>query len=308
MIVAAGLGTRLRPLSELRPKPALPVRGIPVIGYTLELLAAADVREVVVNVHHLPEVLETTARAWCPEGVRLHFSREPELLHTGGAIRKVASFLGGSDPCLVIGGDMILDVDLRDLVARHRRAGRDATLLLRDDPRAPAFGTIGVAADGELRRVADRFDRGGEARSGVYAWVNVLSTRALETLPERDAFNHLDDWLAPQAERGLAVGAEVQSAGEGAWEPVGTLREYVDANFTSLDLSYLDVDARARQAGARVEDAWIAGPGAEIGAGARLDRVVVWDGERVPPGFQAQDGVFAGGRFHACAEAGGAAA
>ena len=82
MIVAAGLGTRLRPLSSLRPKPALPVRGIPLIGYTLALLRHHGVREVVINTHHLPERLEAAARAECPDGLALHFSRETTLLDT----------------------------------------------------------------------------------------------------------------------------------------------------------------------------------------------------------------------------------
>ncbi len=93
MIVAAGLGTRLRPLSELRPKPALPVRGIPLISYPLELLAHHGVTEVMINVHHLPEILIDAAQRSCPAGMTVHFSVEEVIFDTGGGIRRAVEFL-----------------------------------------------------------------------------------------------------------------------------------------------------------------------------------------------------------------------
>jgi mannose-1-phosphate guanylyltransferase len=168
MIVAAGLGTRLRPLSNLLPKPAVPVRGLPLIAYPLALLAHAGVRDVTVNVHHLPERLVAASEACRPPGVTLRFSAEPKLLDTGGGIARVAAFLRESDPCVLIGGDMVVDVDLRTLVAQHRASGRAITAVLRRDPRATDFGTIGVDRTGRMRRIGRRFDLGGEVDSGVY--------------------------------------------------------------------------------------------------------------------------------------------
>jgi len=301
MIVAAGLGTRLRPLTDLRPKPAVPVRGIPLVAYPLALLAASGAREVVINVHHLPDALTDAAERFCPEGLQLHLSHEPDLLDTGGAIRRVREFLRESDPVVLLGGDMILDVDLRGLVKRHCESGRAVTLLLREDPRAGGFGTIGVDARGRVRRIAGRLDLGGEVRCGVYTWANVVSARALDSLPEREVFSHLDDWIAPLLADGAEdVGAEVLDGSECSWEPVGTLPEYLAANLREHHLSYLDADRLARSLGAELEGDRVLGPGAELGAGVQLERAVVWDGERVPDGFCGRDGVFAGGRFHSC--------
>lgn len=302
MIVAAGRGTRLRPLSDLRPKPALPVRGLPLVAYQLALLAHHGVREVVVNTHHLPQVLEETARRVCPPGVALRFSRERTLLDTGGAIRRVASFLRESDPCVVIGGDMLVDVDLGALVRAHAERGAAATLLLREDPRADRFGTVAVDREGVVCRIGSRFRVGPagrereEARAGIYPWVNVFSRAALDALPDREVFGHFDGWLAPR----LAAGArDVHGVFlPCVWEPVGTLAEYFAVQWTPRKLSYLDADARARAEGTRLEERRVLGAGAKLGAGASLDRVVVWDGERVPAGFRARGGVFAGGRFH----------
>jgi mannose-1-phosphate guanylyltransferase len=310
MIVAAGLGTRLRPLSELLPKPAMPVRGLPLIGYQLALLAHHGVTEVVINAHHLPERLMEAARRHCPPGLALRFSLETELLDTGGAIRQVAAFLRESDPCLIVGGDMLLDVDLGALAARHRARGDAITLLLLRDPRADAFGSLGIDAEGHLRRIARRFDLGGEVDRGLYTWVNAVSPRAFEALPQRDAFSHLDHWIAPLLAAGARdVRGELLGREACVWEPVGTPAEYLAANLRPPRLGYLDADARARERGVRFcgSDV-ILGVGATLGPGASLERVVVWDGERVPAGLQASDGVFAGARFHPCGPLPGPAA
>jgi len=304
MILAAGLGTRMRPLSSLRPKPVLPVRGIPLLAWPLAWLAEQGVREVIVNLHHLPEVTRAAAERWAPPGLALHFSEEPALLGTGGGIRRAARFLRESDPSLVLAGDAIFDFALAPLLARHR-ARRDAvTLVLREDPRAERFGTIGIDAGERVRRIARRFDLGGEVREGVYVSVNLIAARAFETLPEREVFVHLDDWIAPRLRAGADdVRAERLDADACTWVPIGTPAEYLAANLRPTAIGYFDADARARSLGVRLEPGLVVGAGAELGPQAELRRAVVWDGERVPAGLRASGGVFAGGAFHACEEA-----
>lgn len=301
MIVAAGLGTRLRPLTDLRPKPALPVRGVPLVAWQLELLAQHGATEVVINVHHLPELLMEAARSVCPAGMTLRFSHEPRLLDTGGGIRRVADFLRESDPCFILGGDMILDADLTALRRGHAELGDAVTMLLRRDPRVSRFGSIGVDAQGHVRRIARRFDLGGECDAGLYTWANVVSARAFDAMPEREAFSHFDGWLAPLLEAGAEdIRGVVTDVTESVWEPVGTPEEYLEVNLRPPNVSYLEADARCRAAGARLEDDLVVGAGATLGPGARLRRAVVWDGEQVPAGLEAHDGVFAGGSFHPC--------
>jgi len=156
------------------------VRGIPLVAYPLALLASAGVREVALNVHHLPDALIQASEAWCPPGLSLNFSEERALLDTGGGIARVASFLRESELCLLLGGDMVVDLDLAALIAAHRASGRAVTALLRRDPRAAEFGTIGVDRAGRMRRIGRRFDLGGEVDAGVYTWVNVVSARAFD--------------------------------------------------------------------------------------------------------------------------------
>lgn len=293
MIVAAGLGTRLRPLTNLRAKPALPVRGLPLIASTLAWLHEHGVDEAVINVHHRPETLETAARDHCPSGMRLHFSHETELLDTGGGIRRVANFLRDSDPSILVGGDMRIAADLSAFVAEHRAQDSAISLLLKEDPRAKQFGTVAIDAASRVCRIGSRFDFGGEARAGVYTWVNAVSPRAFDALPDQDVFSHFDGWIAPMlANKARDIRGSFQPC---QWEPVGTPLEYLRANLDSS--SGFGSDARAEAAGARFENDCVIGAGAKIAAGARLRRVVVWDNERVPSETRAESGVFAGGQF-----------
>jgi NDP-sugar pyrophosphorylase family protein len=209
---------------------------------------------------------------------------------------------------------MLLDADLGALVRWHRAGGHAVSLLLREDPRAERFGTIGVDLEGRVRRIASRFDLGHEQRAGVYAWANALAPSAFDALPDRAAFSHLDDWWAPALARGEAdVRGYVATASEVLWEPVGTPAEYLAVNLAPFSLSYLDVDAASRRAGATVRrDAdgrpdVVLGAGAQLGRGVRLRRAVVFAGERVPDGLCAESGVFAGGDFVRCEPDAGAA-
>ena len=304
MILAAGLGTRLAPLSELRAKPSLPVRGTPVIATLLALLERHRVTEVIVNLHHLSDSLRDTVQRHKPGGMKIVYSYEERPLGTGGAIKRAADFLADSDPFVVMAGDMLLDLDLGAFAEAHRESGNRATLALRDDPRSELFGTIGFDDAGRLRRIGERFELPGETQSGVFVGLRAFSRAALDSLPDAEAFEDLTDWLAPQVAAGADdIQARRLTAEQCIWEPVGTPEEYLQVNLNPPPLSYLDLDACARRNGTRVEGDVVIGVGSRIGAGADLARCVVWDGEQVPESSFARDAVFAGGRFHSCAAA-----
>jgi len=335
MILAAGLGTRMGSLAPLSAKPALRVRGVSVVGILLRLLANAGVREVMVNTHHRSDTLRAALEQDTPPGIAVEISHEHEPLGTGGGLRRAAGFLRESDPCLLLGGDMLLDLDLPALVRQHRRRGDSVTLGLRRDSRAENFGTIACDEAGCVRRIGSRFSvepaieqagppaqepgrqapgangaaKNGVAKNGVpdhgvpnegvFVSVRVIASRAFDTLPEREVFEDLSDWLAPR----LAAGAR-DIRGElldCEWQPVGTPEEYLEANLAPIPLSYVDLDALARERGVEIAKDRVVERGARLGDGSDLQHVVVWQDERVPAGFHARHGIFAGGRFHACA-------
>ena len=298
MILAAGLGSRMQPLSALRPKPALPVRGVPVIGRLFELLAANGVTQVMVNLHWLADTMRETAERWCPAGLELFFSEEPELLGTGGGIARAADFLCDSDPSLVLAGDMLLDTDLAGFAARHRERGNAATLLLRSDPRTRTFGSVGIDAEGNVRRIGNDFDLGGSSVAGLFVGVRAFSPHCFDTLPRHGgAFEDLRDWLAPDLRAGRQpIRGEAAPPEDLGWEPIGTPSEYLRANLR-FDERFALPDAPPLAAGTHVSREQVIGRGATIPADVELERVVVWEEERVPAGLRASNGIFAGGRF-----------
>lgn len=301
MILAAGLGTRLRPLSELCAKPAMPVRGIPVIAHTLTWLARHDVNEVVVNLHHLPKTVRAAVERHRPAGVEVHYSEERELLGTGGGMRAVSEFLEQSDPSVVVAGDMLVDLDLTAAVARHRERGDRYTLLLREgDPRAERFGTVGVDDEGCLRRIGRRFDLGGETRAGLFMGIRIVAARCLRDWPKLRNFEDLTDWLGPQLEAGARdIRAESIPPQQSLWEPVGTTEEYLAANLDVPPVPYwneIPGSPRAEVVAWKGENI-VVGAGAKLDPEACLERVVVWPGETVPGDVHARDGVWADGHL-----------
>lgn len=321
MILAAGLGTRLRPMTDLRAKPAMPVRGRPVISLLLEFLSRQGFREVMINLHHLAESIREAVDADHPANVEIHWSEEPAPLGTGGGIRRAADFLRENEACVVLAGDMLIDVPLEKLFERHIASGRPATLLLREDSRETDFGTIGVNAKGHVNRIG-RLRLGGaagqpgredddiEMSRGLFTGVRFFSRQILDNWPKDtiadSVFEDLRDWLVPGIEtRGEHVGAEIVGADSSVWEPVGTPAEYLRVNLSPPELPTLggsaehwggEVDIRGKHGDVIVSRK------AFVPTDAELERCVVWDGERVPSGFRGQDGIYAGGALRSCLE------
>lgn len=131
MIFAAGLGTRLKPLTDHMPKALVPVAGRPMLEHVILKLKEAGFDEIVVNVHHFAEQIVDFLKANDSFGVKIHISDETEcLLDTGGGIKKAASFFTGDEPFLVHNVDILSDTDLRSLYEYHLTSGNDATLLV----------------------------------------------------------------------------------------------------------------------------------------------------------------------------------
>ena len=128
MVLAAGLGTRLRPLTYEIPKPMVPVLDRPVMEHILELLARHGFGQVIANLHYFPDSIREHF------GDRLSYRYEEQLLGTAGGVRACADFFG-EEPFLVISGDALTDIDLTALVARHRESGGIATLSVKKVPR-----------------------------------------------------------------------------------------------------------------------------------------------------------------------------
>ncbi len=151
MILAAGLGTRLRPLTDRIPKPLVEVAGHPMVAYPLAIVREAGIRDVIINLHHLGEKIREELGDGSAYGVSITYSEEHPILDTGGAIKKAESFLSG-DTFVVLNGDMVIDLDLRAVIEWHRERNATATMVLRPESSDTAYGQIETDRDGRICR------------------------------------------------------------------------------------------------------------------------------------------------------------
>src|SRR5260221_287583 len=131
MIMAAGAGTRLHPLTHSVPKPMVPIANRPVLEYTIDNLRRQGGTELVLNLHSHPQLIQDHFKDGSAWGVRIEYSHEPELLGTAGGVRKVAPFLKGGT-FLVMSGDGLTDVDLKSVIEFHRKRRAEGTMVLKN--------------------------------------------------------------------------------------------------------------------------------------------------------------------------------
>ncbi len=296
MVLAAGLGTRMRPLSALVAKPVLPVLNRPLLAWTLEALRRAGVDEAIVNTHHLPSTVRAALGDGRAFGLQVSYSHERAILGTGGGPRRVLDRLGRG-PVLIVNGDMLFDFDLRTLVREHRRSGAAVTLGVRAMPRGGRYAPVVVGRGGEVTWVrgvsATPPSRG---RRTLFTGLHVVDPALLARLPPGPSDSVADLYSRLVVEgRGAVVKA---LALEGAWYDLGSPRLYLSAQLELLRARFRGaraVDPTARiAADARVREAVI-GAGCVVAPGARVERSVLWPGAVVGPGAVVLDAVLARG-------------
>jgi len=151
MVFAAGEGQRLRPITDQTPKSLVPVAGRPMIEYPLLLLRHYGIKEVMINLHHLGDQVEDYLADGANLGLKIRYSKEAELLDTGGGLLKARPFLEDAT-FIVINTDVLIDLPLAQVLAFHRQSKASATLVLRPDARADQYGSMDVAPDGHICR------------------------------------------------------------------------------------------------------------------------------------------------------------
>ena len=151
MVLAAGQGTRLRPITDSKPKALVPVAGRPMIEYALLLLRHYGIREIIINLHHFGEQIESLLGDGKRHGLELSYSRETELLETGGGLLKAKAFLQDGS-FIVINTDALIDLNLADVIAFHKSKNATATLVLRPDVNADQYGSMDIDVHGRISR------------------------------------------------------------------------------------------------------------------------------------------------------------
>jgi mannose-1-phosphate guanylyltransferase len=268
MVLAAGLGTRLKPLTDARAKPLVPVGDRPALAHVLDRLRAAGATRVVVNAHHRAGDVRAFVEAQ-PAGVSV--SEERDLLGTAGGLSNARALLGEGD-VLVWNADILADVDVGGLVEVHAAAGAAATLLVQ--PLAAGTGSVGLDENGRVVRLRrERF--GAEASGGEFLGVHVLGAALRARLPAHGGL--VEDVFVPAMARGETLRAQLHA---GAWHDIGTLATYLAANRAWLAANGLAswVGPGARVAPAVTLEGCVVGAGATVEGWGVLSACVVWPG------------------------------
>jgi len=268
MLLAAGLGTRLRPLSERCAKALVPVGDRPLLAHILDRLRGAGVERTVVNVHHRPGDVRAFVRR---DGRGVEVSEERDLLGTAGGVGRARALLGEGD-VLVWNADILAAVDVQGLVRAHAAGAAEATLVVA--PRPAGEGNVGVDEAGRIVRL--RGERvGPEARGGEFVPVHVLGADLRGRLPERGCL--VADVYLPALHAGATLRAFPHDL---PWYDVGSIGVYLAANMAWLEGRRLErwVAEGARAEGSVTLDRSILGAGSSTVGEGLLARCVVWPG------------------------------
>jgi mannose-1-phosphate guanylyltransferase len=284
IVLVGGHGTRLRPLTDTIPKPALTLVDRPFLAYMVEWLAAHGVTEVVLACGFLPDVLRGALGDGEHGGPRIRYVNEPERRGTAGAIRFAADALGADleDRFLALNGDVLTDLDLTALLKAHESAGARATLALYPVEDSAAYGLVSLDAEGRVLKFLEKTGEPapGEVNAGAY----VLERSVLDLIPpqrevsiEREVFPRLvGDGL-----HGLRL--------DGYWMDIGTPERYLQASWDILE-------GRVRTRVRATAPGLLVGAGTEVDPGARVGpRAVLSPGCRVAAGAEVRESVLLDG-------------
>ena len=283
LILAAGLGTRARPLTDVRAKPAIPVAGEPMIRRIVAWLVSKGVDDLVLNLHHRPDTLTACLGDGRDLGARVRYSWElPRVLGSAGGPRLARPIVGAAT-FLIVNGDTLTDVDLASLAAAHGASGASVTLALVPNREFLRYGGVKVDAGGRV----SGFVRRGAAAQGSYHYIGVqmVDGRVFDAVEPGAAARSIGGiYDAVMAARPDAVRAVVSDA---AFYDVGTPTDYwrTSQAFAAAEGRAFSSGGRGTQidASARITDS-ILWDDVEVGAGARLDECIVTDGVTIPDG------------------------
>lgn len=225
MLLAAGLGTRLRPLTNHRPKPLIPVNGIPLIFYNLALLKKFGITHVVINLHYLGEQIRDLLGNGRKYGFRFEYSHEKKILGTGGGIKKAEKFLKNG-PFLVLNGDIIIDVNLKKLIKAHRQQKPLATLVVRP-LQNKKYGKVYIKGK-KIVSILESPPHGLKTTPTFFAGIHVLESRFLKTQKRGEKTCVIRQGYVPLLKKGEKIGSFLQT--QGYWNDLGTLSRIRETN------------------------------------------------------------------------------
>jgi NDP-sugar pyrophosphorylase family protein len=289
IILSAGYGTRLWPLTEDRTKPAIPILGKPLVGYVAEYLTAYGFNEIVVNLHHRPESVRKALGDGSRFGVKLHYVEEPQILGTSGALDNTREFFE-RDTFLVVNGKIITDIDLKAALETHRKANALATLVLLPNTRRERFSIV-ETEDRRVTRFGGMPDPQADGPAPLmFTGIHIMEPRILDYVP-RGIFSDSVTHVYPQAlANGEVIAAHVAA---GKWRELSTLKRYLD-----ISLEMLVETGRSNSVGANCVISptadmteTIAWDNVAVSSEASVNRCVLADNVTIPAGERIENSI-----------------
>ncbi len=276
-VLAAGLGTRLRPLTDELPKPLIPIFQKPLVTFALDHLIGVGLKSFVINTHRLPKLFQSFFAARKYAGFPTTLLHEPDLLETGGGIKNAESHFG-SEPFLTYSGDILTDVELQPLIDEHFRRGNDVTLALRH---------TGLASAVALRdhRVVDISNRYGVAGNFDFANIAVWNSAIFQRIPPHKKISFIPiiaDWI----NQGGRIGGIALD--DGNWFNIGSRKEYLDVHRMISNKHWRPAYVKTREwpqriassaivdSSAQLRGCTVVGRNCRVGAGAILEDTILW--------------------------------
>ena len=233
MILAAGFGTRLHPLTHTVPKPMVPIMNRPILEHTIHLLRTHGIQDITVNLHHLPEIIKDHFGDGNDFGVNLHWSHEPEILGTAGGIKKAQEFLDG-EAFLVINSDVVTDCDLSKVIAFHKAKGSALTLVVRKGDTPEQCDPIEVDENDRIVHIVGTSakNKPDDTARILFTGIQVMEPEIFDRIPENKFYGTTTDVFPGMLEDGLPMFAYWHSD---YWKDVGTIQSYLDVHKDLLD-------------------------------------------------------------------------
>ena len=291
VVLVGGFGTRLRPLTNTRPKQMLPIVNRPMIEHVVGHLAAHGIDDVVLSMGYRPDAFAAAYPSGRCAGARLHYAVEPEPLDTAGAVRFAALDAGIDGRFLVVNGDVLTDLDLTAFIAFHRARGAEGTIHLHpvDDP--SRFGVVPTDDDGKVLAFVEKPPRDEAPTNLINAGTYVFEPSVLDRIPggrkvsvERETFPAM-----------AADGTLYACQGSTYWLDTGTPEQYIQAQLDLLDgvrgAKVDGIDRSAEVSPGAVVVRSVVGPGAVVESGAVVEGSVLLRGARVRSGAVVTDSV-----------------
>lgn len=289
MILAAGFGTRLFPLTIDRTKPAIPFLGKPLVGYVAEYIAKFGLTEIVVNLHHQPQSVIDALGDGSDFGVKIEYTVEqPEILGTAGALDFAREHLK-NDTFVIVNGKIITDIDISAAIETHKRSGAVATMVLKENHKREKF-TVVHTRDGFIdffgphaTPVTEVELRDTEHEILVplmFTGIHVLEPEILDLI-SKGYSDTVTDIYIPYIKQGGKIAAHVA---EGEWYELSTIPRYLDISLAMMKAGDVHFGRNCVMAGAASLKDSVIWDDVTIGDGAMLYRTIIADGVTIEPG------------------------